>query len=270
MLRLLKRLEKMSFNFADHVIIVNEPIQDLLVDRGLPRSKSTVVMNTASEALLASRSSSSDAAATAAMPGKFVMMYHGTVSGMYGLDMGVDAFAMVHKEMPGAELWILGVGAETTSLESRAKQRGLASKVRLIQPVVPTELATWLSQCDIGILPLRGSVYLDLAFPNKLSEYIVMGKPVVVSRLKAIQRHFSGEALAYFDPNDPADLANQMVRVYRDPGLRVRLAARAKEEYAPIRWDVMRHRYLRLMEGMLDPSGARRNGHALEATVVPR
>src|SRR5207249_8704200 len=30
-LHLLKRLEKMSFNFADHVITVNDPTQDLLV-----------------------------------------------------------------------------------------------------------------------------------------------------------------------------------------------------------------------------------------------
>ena len=267
MLRLLKRLERMSFDFADHVITVNDPIQDLLVDRGLPRSKSTVVMNTANEALWTSRSSSSNAPVAAPAPGKFVMMYHGTVSRMYGLDIGVDAFGMVHKEMPGAELWILGVGAETTPLESRAKQRGLASKVRLIPPVVSTELARWLSQCDIGILPMRGGVYPELAFPNKLSEYIVMGKPVVVSRLKAIQHHFSEEALAYCGPNDPADLAKQLVRLYRDPGLRARLAARAKEEYAPIRWGVMRHRYLRLMEVMLDPGAARQNGHALKQPV---
>jgi glycosyltransferase involved in cell wall biosynthesis len=269
-LRLLKRLEKISFDFADHVITVNDPIQDLLVDRGLPRSKSTVVMNTANEAIFTSCSSSSDAAAGAPPTGKFVMMYHGTVSRMYGLDIGIDAFDMVHEEMPGAELWILGVGTEVGSVESLAKQRGLASKVRLFPPVVPTELPAWLGRCDIGILPMRGGVYLDWAFPNKLSEYIAMGKPVVVPRLKAVRHHFSEEALAYFHPNDPADLAKQMVRVYRDPALRARLAARATEEYAPIRWDVMKRRYLSLMEGMLDPGATRHNGHELEATGLPR
>ena len=75
-----------------------------------------------------------------------------------------------------------------------------------------------------------------------------MGKPVVMSRLKAVQYYFSETALAYFEPNSPADLATQMVRVYRDGELRARLAAQARTEYAPIRWDVMKQRYLRLME----------------------
>src|SRR5207249_4950201 len=70
--RLLKRLEKISFDFADHVITVNEPIQDLLVDRGLPRAKSTVIMNVADEALFAS-SSSAASAADPAPPGRFVV-----------------------------------------------------------------------------------------------------------------------------------------------------------------------------------------------------
>src|SRR5437667_1120898 len=66
LVRLLKRVEKMSFGLADHVITVNEPIEDLLVDRGLPRSKSTVIMNAADEARFAPTSRSSPAADTVA------------------------------------------------------------------------------------------------------------------------------------------------------------------------------------------------------------
>ncbi len=39
--RLLTYLERISFTFADQVITINEPIEDLLVVRGLARSKST-------------------------------------------------------------------------------------------------------------------------------------------------------------------------------------------------------------------------------------
>src|SRR5439155_16151972 len=47
MVRLMKWIEKRSIDFADHVITINEPIQELLIGRGLPSSKSTVVMNSA-------------------------------------------------------------------------------------------------------------------------------------------------------------------------------------------------------------------------------
>ena len=82
---------------------------------------------------------------------------------------------------------------------------------------------------------------------SKLSEYIVMGKAVIVARLKTIRHYFSEEALAYFEPQNAADLARVMFRLYSDPDRRRRLADTAIREYAPISWNVMKQRYLTLM-----------------------
>jgi hypothetical protein len=46
-----------------------------------------------------------------------------------------------------------------------------------------------------------------------------------------------------------------MVRLYRDSGLRAQLAARAKQEYIPIRWEVMKQRYLKLIEDVAGSAG---------------
>src|SRR5712691_3793361 len=120
--RLVKFLERISFGFADHVITINEPIQDLLNHRGLPRAKSTVVMNAADEARFLS---TSPAAHDRAKDPTFVMMYHGTLTKIYGLDIAVDAFGMAHADMPNAELWILGSGPEEGALAALAKRRGI-------------------------------------------------------------------------------------------------------------------------------------------------
>jgi glycosyltransferase involved in cell wall biosynthesis len=153
--------------------------------------------------------------------------------------------------MPGAELWILGSGPDSTALSDLTKDRGLASKVRLVGQVASTEIPGWLNQCDIGILPIRGDVFLNFAFPNKLPEFIIMGKAVLVSRLKAIRHYFSEDALAYFEPNDPADLAKQMLRVFKDRELRARLAVKARGEYSPICWDSMKQRYLAVIADLI-------------------
>jgi len=252
-IRVLRRLEKMSFDFADQVITIHEPIENLLVARGLAREKSTVIMNAVDEASFGAGPRSSSAGEAPQAPGRFVIMYHGTLTPIYGLDSAIEAFGMVHGEMPGAELWILGGGPEKRALERLAEARGVASKVRLLGSVPPAEVPAWLEQCDIGVLPMRRDVFLEFAFPNKLSEYIIFGKSVVVPRLTTIRHYFSEDALAYFEPNNRADLARQMVRVYGDRGLRDRLAARARTEYAPIRWDVMKQRYLKLVGAMADP-----------------
>jgi glycosyltransferase involved in cell wall biosynthesis len=250
-IRLLKFLERISFKFADHVLTINEPIEDLLVNRGLARSKSTIIMNSADEARFAAESRPASES-TDAKGQRFVMVYHGTLTNIYGLDIAIEAFAMVHSEMPGSEMWILGSGPEKNGLSRLAEERGVASVVKLIGQVPPSEIPGWLSQCDVGILPIRRDVFLDFAFPNKLPEFIIMGKPVIVSRLKTIRHYLSEEALAFFDPNNPRDLAEQMTRMYRDRDLRTRLAAQARAEYAPIGWSLMQQRYLAVIRNFAE------------------
>jgi glycosyltransferase involved in cell wall biosynthesis len=247
--RILTFLEKISIAFADHVLTINQPIEDLFVDRGMPRSKSTIIMNSADEARF-NFSSAPVPPVVSAETEKFVMMYHGTLTHIYGLDIAIEAFALVHKEMPGAELWILGSGPQRDDLIELAKERGIASKVSLPGQVPPSEIPTWLGQSTVGILPIRQDVFLDFAFPNKLPEFIIMGRAVIVSRLNAIRYYFSDDALAYFEPNSSEDLAQQMVRIYGDSPLRSRLAKKAREEYLPIRWGVMKERYLNLIGQM--------------------
>jgi glycosyltransferase involved in cell wall biosynthesis len=250
--RLLKYLERICMRFADHVMTVNEPIQDLLVGRGLDRAKSTVVMNAADETIFQPEPVAATSS-VAADSSNFAVMYHGTLAPRYGLDIAIEAFNIAHHEMPRAELWILGFGPDEERLKKLVDDRGLTSKVRMLGAMPPTEVAWWLRRCDMGIVPLRRDAYYEFAFPNKLPEYIIMGKVVVSSRLKTIEHYFSDEALIYAEPNDAADLAKQLVRVYRDRGSHARRVARALEEYAPLRWDVMKQRYLRVIGELSGP-----------------
>jgi len=249
LIRLLEYLERISFRFADYVVTINEPILDLLVGRGLSRARATVVMNAVDEA----RFGSASIGAQSPDPARFVMVYHGTLTRIYGLDIAIEAFALAHADMPGAELWILGSGPEQDALAALARDRGVASGVKLIGQVPAAEIPGWLSRCDVGILPIRRDVFLEFAFPNKLPEFIVAGKAVLVSRLGAIRHYFTEEAVAFCEPNNPADLANQMKRLYEDPALRAALVRKAREENAPIRWELMKERYLKLIGDIAGP-----------------
>lgn len=254
---LLKWLERISFNFADHVISINEPITNLLISRGLTPGKSTEIMNAVDESIFEKVLKSPPALKPGEEQPPFVMMYHGTLTHIYGLDIAIEAFGLVKDEMPGAQFWILGGGPEKAALEALVKKVGLDGRVRLIGSVRPEAVPEWLSRCDVGVLSTRRDVFLDFSFSNKLSEYIIMGKAVICSRLKAIRHYFSEDGLAFFEPNQPADLAKQMVRVYKDKALQAKLAAKAKQEYLPIRWEVMKDRYLKMMDDITSRSVVR-------------
>jgi glycosyltransferase involved in cell wall biosynthesis len=250
-IRLLTHLERISVRFADRVITIAEPIQDLLVSRGLCRATSTVVMNTADESRFVAAPSPASTVEFPKAHGAFLLMYHGTLTRIYGLDLAVEAFALAHAEMPNAAMWIVGGGPEAEPLKALIERLGLDRQVSVVGPVPPAEIPGWLAKCDTGVLPIRQDVFLDFAFPNKLAEYVVLGKPVIIPRLKTIQHYFSEASLAYCQPNSPEDLGRQMVRLYRDRALRHRLATRARAEYAPIRWDVMRRRYLSVVDDVV-------------------
>ena len=266
-IRMLTWLEKVSVRFADQVLTINDPVEDLLVSRGLVRSKSTIMMNAVDEDRFAS-----SASAGSKLPGrdskKFVMMYHGTLTAIYGLDIAIEALALAGDQMPGAELWILGSGPEQINLAGLVQERNLESKVRLVGQVPATEIPGWLSQCDVGILPIRRDVFLDFAFPNKLPEFIVAGKPVLISRLKAIRHYFSDRAVMFFTPNDPADLSKQMINLYRQRELWSKFTERAREEYVPIRWEVMKQRYLALVESLLGEGRGKQSARVV-SSVAP-
>src|SRR5215468_10191137 len=194
-------------------------------------------------------------------------MYHGTVTHIYGLDLAMKSFGKVHEDMPGAEFWILGVGTEMKALEALTDQLGVKSKVRLLGQVRPQEIPYWIRRCDVGVLATRQDVFLDLSFSGKLSEYIIMGKAVIVSRLRTISHYFSKEALTFFEPHNPSDLASQMLSLYRNSARRRQMAERALQEYEPIRWSVMKRRYLHLMA---EACGSQEEPNSIRTSAVNR
>jgi glycosyltransferase involved in cell wall biosynthesis len=204
LVRLLKYLERVSFNFADYVITITEPIQELLIERGLPRSRSVVIMNSADEARFGSSPNPAD---TSKDSDTFVMMYHGTLTRIYGLDIAIEAFSLAHADMPGSELRIVGSGPEETVLASLVRERGLGASIKMPGSVPAAEIPGWLRECDLGILPIRRDVFLDFAFPNKLPEFIIMGIPVLMSRLKTIRHYFRTQQSCRFGQANDSDLS---------------------------------------------------------------
>ncbi len=274
LVRLMRWLEKISVRFADHIITINDPLRDVLISRGLRKAESTIIMNSVDEALFeAGLKANVKGVATELPQPKFLMMYHGTLTNIYGLDIAIRAFARAQRDMPGAEFWVLGGGPEKDSLANLARELGVGNQVRLLGSVKPDEIPVLLRRCDIGVLATRQDVFLDLSFSNKLSEYIIMGKAVISSGLRTIRHYFSEGALAFFRPNDSEALAEQMTRLYRDEALRSRLAARAVEEYRVINWGVMKQRYLELMDALTvsgRPPGAASSPERPAGTAEPR
>jgi len=72
--------------------------------------------------------------------------------------------------------------------------------------------------------------------PNVLLEAMASGKPILCSNRPPMPE-FGGEAVWYFDPAKPEQLAAQLLRLLREPDSRASLATRAAERSRRYDWD---------------------------------
>ncbi|MFN0149278.1 MAG: glycosyltransferase family 4 protein [bacterium] len=249
--RLLKWIERLSTRFADAVITVSEICRKRFVERGTPAEKITVVKNVSDLRLFdpARFARGEDLAGGGSNAGAR-LIYHGTLVNRYGVDLAVRALARVREQLPHASLAIYGRGETLEELTRLARELGVEDRVSFGGQVDLPSIPEKIAHADIGIVPNRQDIFMDLVLPTKLFEYIAMEKPVVVAATAAVLDYFGTEDLYLFEPGDDAGLARAILDVCADPDrARVR-ARRLRERCARETWAVEKMKLLRLFESL--------------------
>jgi glycosyltransferase involved in cell wall biosynthesis len=240
--RLLRLIERLATRFADEVVTVHEPYRRELVARGVPARKITVVMNTVDERVPPPQRPPS------AGDDGFRVVYHGTVTPLYGVELLVEAAGRVARDVPRLRVEVYGHGDALPAVRERAGQLGIADRVSLSGRFVPRlELLGMVRSADVGVipnLPVRMNMH---ALPTKLFEYVTLGVPVVCADLPTIREHFSDEEVLFYRAGDAGALAAALLDVASDPEAAARRATAALVRYEAYRWPVSARRYARLL-----------------------
>ncbi|MGB0383306.1 MAG: glycosyltransferase family 4 protein [Ardenticatenaceae bacterium] len=245
--RIVSLAERLSIRFADYVLTVNDSIKDVLVGRGVPPDKIDVIMNSADPQLFSPNGSTPK---DAKQDADLTLMYHGTLTHIYGLDIAVRALPLIREKLPSAKLIIIGDGPARANLEALAEELQVKEYVHFVGRIPQEQILARMYECNFGVLPTRQDVFLDLSFSNKLAEYIAVGKPVVATALTTTQRYFSDKSITYVPSEDYAELARKIVALYNNPQRQIAQVSQAWEEYAAIDWNVMKKRYVELVESL--------------------
>ncbi|MGE5227590.1 MAG: glycosyltransferase family 4 protein [Planctomycetaceae bacterium] len=240
--RLVRLQERVSCAFADHVITVSEHWRRTLIARGVPPAKVSVVMNVADERIFVPP-------ATPRPNAGAHLIYHGTVTRRYGLDLAIEAVALLREDLPDLHLTVIGRGDDMERLEALRDRLGVAGRVTLRDElVIADELPALLAEADVGLAPYRNDVFTDGLLPTKLMEYAVMGMPCIAGRTTAIESEFADTFVAFFTPGDAEDLARRIRELHDDPALRDELAAGTRRFTERANWKEIGARYVELVE----------------------
>lgn len=239
--------EQLSTSFADHVLTVTELWRQSLISRGVDADRVDVVMNVADEHIY-----SPDARSERPDDGRMLVLYHGTVTHRYGIDVVIRAVGRIREQAP-IHLVVHGGGEYLDDLRDLVAALDLGDRVRFSTDRLSTpDLARLIGSADLGIVPNRSDVFTDGILPTKLMEYSAVGIPAIASRTPAIEEYFSEDMVRFVRPDSVDDIAEALLELYADPAGRGRLAI-------AIRRFAMEHSharqadtYLRVVESLHD------------------
>lgn len=156
-----------------------------------------------------------------------LLVFHGDIKNDDGVDILCRVFSKVLQKRPDARLLILG-GGQYFEIEIRPLINELGIEGNVITPgwVPHKEVPNYLNACDIGAMTMRATLNHDNYLSFKLFEYWGCGKPVVVTKLKAIGRIVRhGVNGLIVDNEDVEGFANAFLELIENPQLAQRLGA---------------------------------------------
>jgi len=117
----------------------------------------------------------------AALP-KPLILFVGAVS---NYKLNIDWLLELAKSRPNYHLALIGPIGISDPSTNVSKLKALPN-VHVLGTRDYSELPAYLKGCDVAVIPYRLNEYTESVFPIKFFEYLATGKPVVVSRLPAL------------------------------------------------------------------------------------
>lgn len=201
-------------------------------------------------------------------------LYLGSAAEWQGLELLLDAVKLAASEV---KLFVTLAGPRSLEAEGQLQDRieslGIADVVSLQAPVTHDEVFKLVAASDVGLLPLapveRNSAQGGAL--AKAADYLAAGRPVLAADVGVAREVITDDAGLFFEPGNAEALAAELVRLAKDPALRVKLGRRARA-LAEERHDAARikRQLLDLYQSLLGAGvrpEARSNG--TEATSIP-
>jgi glycosyltransferase involved in cell wall biosynthesis len=155
--------------------------------------------------------------------------YVGSLQEYEGVKYLIAAMVSLFPDFKNVELWIIGgTEVEIKSLQSAVPKR-FDDRVHFVKHIPYNDVPKYLPAFDIVAIPL---VKNELgASPVKMFEYLFVGRPIIASRLPAIEEVLEdGKNAVLFKPGDSRDIANAIARLLQDGKLAASIAEKAKSD----------------------------------------
>ena len=172
------RVCRWVYRRMDHIVVLSPGFKRLLLERGVPESKLSVIYNWADETSLGAPVGK----VPAAFPGadQFRILFAGNMGKAQALNTVLDAASLLQARDSRVCWVMLGGGVEVERLKAEAAKRQLANVV-FLPPVPMAEVGAYLNAADALLVHLRKDPLFEITIPSKTQAYMTVGKPLLMA-----------------------------------------------------------------------------------------
>jgi glycosyltransferase involved in cell wall biosynthesis len=246
----IKEQEIATLHLSDAMICPSNVTRDYIASLGLDRKRVTVIPNGVSPSDF---SPSPLPTREGRVP---VLLYIGTLADWQGLDVVIKALPRILEKQP-VQLRVLGRGRsrQRKLLAKQIRKLGVEECV-IVQPAVPHhEVPAVIAEADICLAPLglNDRNVTQGACPIKVLEYMASSRPLIASNMPIVRELVREDVDALlFSPNDPEDLARQVLTLLNDYDLSKRLADSATERaLTKFTWNKAQKKLIKVYDKLL-------------------
>jgi glycosyltransferase involved in cell wall biosynthesis len=221
-IKALEALEMFLYRIADLVVAVAQGTIDILTKRGVPREKLALIPNGVNINHFQDESDGVVVRKELGVENNFVVTYLGTHGMAHRLETILEAADRLRQHVDIKFLFV-GDGAEKARLVRTAQTMDLPN-VLFHDQVDRTRIPGFYHASDLFLVPLRKAALFTKNVPSKIYEIMASKKPIVISTEGESRRlvESSGAGIGA-TPEDAEDIAEKILRLYKDKELRRRM-----------------------------------------------
>ena len=199
---------------AAHITVQSPGIRKILMKKGVPEEKISLVFNWCDESALSPAVGTSPTLAPRDGTNKtFDVLFAGTMGKLQCLDSVLEAAEILSSEAPTVRFLFMGGGIEVDRLQNLVKSRGIGN-VAFLPRVSMAESGFALAQASALLVHLRNDPLFKFTIPAKTQAYMAAGRPILMAvDGDATELVCAAKAGVYATPEDARSIANAVLEL---------------------------------------------------------
>jgi glycosyltransferase involved in cell wall biosynthesis len=223
--RIEKSINTKTLKNATKILVVNEETKNLVSNYyRIPVEKISVVPNGVDINRFYSKNKPSNRIVFSG-----AMYYH------RGLDILLGVAQEIIKKVPNVEFLLLGDGPELEKIKEIVNKKNLSKNVKFEGWVDRERIQDYLSECVIGIGPLRSTPVTKNALPIKVLEYMASYLPIIAWEQTLPSAVLVNGKNGFFVKN-PVELSEKIIQLLIDQNMRLQMGVESRHMVEKFDW----------------------------------